>query len=204
MKKFILCLLILLVAVSSAAADTITGMAVDIDPDHLVSRAVYARLISYDADKDTVKMEIITPEVFRADEIQSLSVGDSIFTDGKEVLITSISEEDGYIILNRENEESPDKSVWLYESLDFNYHRADVNDDFWLTVATIDVPLPDSIVYVDASNPTAELPAVYGKEELISAVCAENGSELSRDNAIAFFNASGDLVILKRRYTPWG
>ena len=82
MKKFILCLLILLVAVSSAAADTITGMAVDIDPDHLVSRAVYARLISYDADKDTVKMEIITPEVFRADEIQSLSVGDSIFTRG--------------------------------------------------------------------------------------------------------------------------
>ena len=79
-----------------------------------------------------------------------------------------------------------------------------MNDDFWLTVATIDVPLPDSIVYVDANNPTSELPAVYGREELISAVCAENGSELSRDNAIAFFNATGDLVIIKRRYTPWG
>ena len=117
MKKFILCLLILLVTVSSASAVTVTGMAVDIDPDHLVSRAVYVRLVSYDADKGTVRMEIITPEVFRADEIQSLSVGDSIFTDGKEVLITSISEEDGYIILNRENEESPDESTLITTGL---------------------------------------------------------------------------------------
>lgn len=203
MKKFILCLLVFLIAVPTATANTITGMAVDIDPNHLVSRAVYARLVSYDADKGTVRMEIITPEVFRADEIQSLSVGDSIFTDGKEVLITSISEYDGYIVLNRENGESPDNSVWLYESLDFNYHRADVNDDFWLTVATIDVPLPDSIVYVDASNPTAELPAVYGKEELVSAVCAKDGSETSLNNAMVFFNAAGDLVIVKRLYVPW-
>ena len=81
----IIFVLSILLFTATAYADTVTRLAVDIDPEHLESRAVYVRITAYHEETDTVSIEIIAPERFDANDIDNLSVGDSIITNDKEI-----------------------------------------------------------------------------------------------------------------------
>ena len=97
MKRLLLTILSIMLLSAAASADTITGLAIDIDPNHLESCAVYVRITAYHEKTDTVSIEIIVPEKFDANDIDRLSVGDSIFTNGEEIMIESITEGRGCI-----------------------------------------------------------------------------------------------------------
>ena len=212
MKKLILIVLSLLLLTATASADTVTGLAINIDPEHLESCAVYVRVTAYHEETDTVSIEIIVPEKFDANDIDNLSVGDSIFTNGKEVSIESIDKEyssyyGALIILNKDKD-----PVWLYEDDQQNYRTIKNNDDYvWLSLAALEMPLPDNILFLDGVNPEdggiLDLPIVKNKDDLIKVFSEDEenlDSGLDINNAYAVFNETGELTVIIRYYVPWG
>lgn len=210
MKRLLLVILSVLLLPAAVYADTVTGLAIEINPDHLESCATYVRVTAYHEETDTVSVEIIVPEKFDANDIDKLSVGDSIFTNGEEILIESITEEyhdGGLIILNKDTD-----PVWLTEDAQQNYRTIQSNDDYvWLSVATLETPLPDNVLFLDGVNPEdggiLDLPMVKNKEDLIKVFREgeENyDSGLAVNNTYAIFNEAGELAVIVRYYVPWG
>ena len=213
MKRILLIILTVLLFSVTVYADTVTGLAIDIDPEHLESCAVFVRVAAYHEETDTISIEIIVPERFDANDIDMLSVGDSIFTNGKEINIESITEEysgdyGARIILNKDTD-----PVWLYEDDQQNYRTIsdDDNDYVWLSIATLEIPLPDDVLFLDGVNPEdggiLDLPLVKNKNGLIKVFCEDEenyDSGLACNNAYAIFNETGELDAIVRYYVPWG
>ncbi len=209
MKRFLLTILPIMFLAAAAYADTITGLAIDIDPNHLESCAVYVRITTYHEETDTVSIEIIVPEKFDANDIDRLSVGDSIFTNGEEIMIESITEgyhAGGLIILNEDTD-----PVWLTEDDQQLYRTIRNNDDYvWLSVATLEIPLPDNVLFLDGINPEdggiLDLPIVKNKDDLINVFSEDEEyfySSLALNNVYAVFNEAGELSVIERYYVPW-
>ncbi|MBR3334581.1 MAG: hypothetical protein IKG23_09850 [Clostridia bacterium] len=209
MKRFLLTILSIMFLAAAASADTITGLAIDIDPNHLESCAVYVRITAYHEKTDTVSIEIIVPEKFDANDIDKLSVGDSIFTNGEEIMIESITEgyhAGGLIILNEDTD-----PVWLTEDDQQLYRTIQSNDDYvWLSVATLEIPLPDNVLFLDGINPEdggiLDLPIVKNKDGLINVFSEDEEyfySSLALNNVYAVFNEAGELSVIERYYVPW-
>ena len=89
-----LALTLSLLLCSAASADTITALATEINPEHLEKTASYARILGYNEETNTLKVELIAPERFSGEEVAALKEGDSIYTNGQEVLIESINYDD--------------------------------------------------------------------------------------------------------------
>ena len=212
MKRALLIILSALLICAAASADTVTGLAIEIDPEHLESCAVYVRVIAYHEETDTFSIEVITPETFDANDIDKLSIGDSIFTNGKEINIESITEEyssyyGALTILNKDTD-----PIWLYEDDQQNYRTLADNDDYiWLTIATLEIPLPDDVLFLDGVNPEdggmLDLPLVKNKNDLIRVFFDDEenyDSGLACNNAYAVFGENGELDAIVRYYVPWG
>ncbi len=211
MKKLISVVLSVFLFAATAYADTVTGLAIDINPEHLESCAVYVRVTAYHEDTDTVRIEIIVPEKFDANDIDSLSVGDSIFTNGEEKNIESITKDysdyyGGLIVLNKDTD-----PVFLYEDNQQNYRTINSNDDYiWLSLAELEIPLPDNVLFLDGINPEdggmLDLPVVKNKEDLIKVFSEDEENDdpgLALNNAYAIFNEAGELNVIERYYVPW-
>lgn len=211
MKKFISAVLSVLLLAASAYADTVTGLAIEVDPERLESCAVYVRVTAYHEETDTVSMEIIVPERFDANDIDRLSVGDSIFANGKEINVESITEEysdyfGALTVLNKDTDR-----ICLQEDDQQNYRTIDGSDYVWLSIAVLEIPLPDDVLFLDGVNPEdggiLDLPSVKSKNDLIRVFCEDEenfGSGLACNNAFAIFNESGELAVIERYYVPWG
>ena len=210
MKKLVFAFLFIFLLTATVYADTVTGLAIEINPDHLESCATYVRIYAYHEETDTVSIEIIVPEKFDANDIDKLSVGDSIFTNGKEIMIESITEEyhvGGLIILNEDTD-----PVWLTEDGQQNYRTIQNNDDYiWLSVATLEIPLPDNVLFLDEINPEdggiLDLPIVKNKVDLIKVFSEDEENfdyGLAVNNTYAVFNERGELAVIVRYYVPWG
>ena len=211
MKKILSIILSVLLLSTTAYADTVTGLAIEINPEHLESSAVYVRVTAYHEESDTVSIEIITPEKFDANDIDRLSAGDSIFTNGEEINIESITEDyssdyGALIILNKDTDR-----IVLQKDDQQNYRTIDTNDYVWLSVATLDIPLPDDVLFLDGVNPEdggiPDLPLVKNKNDLIRVFFDDkenDDSGLACNNAYAIFNEAGELDVLVRYFVPWG
>ena len=198
--------MVLLLLCSPASADVITAMAIEINPEHLEKTASYARILGYNPDSNTLTVELIAPEVFDEQEVKALRPGDSIFTGGHEVLIQTIEVNDWgttYII----NEEDKWGSVCLLEDLNGDYRTDDANDYVWRTVAVIECPVKDSLLFLDYINEgdggMVELPFVRMLEEFLDRL--ENSPyKFAANNVYVVFDGEGNLVTIHRYYVPWG
>ncbi len=215
MKKFpiaiALMLSLLLLLCSAASADTITAMAIEINPEHLEKTASYARILGYNEEKNTLTVELIVPEVFDYQDIKALKPGDSIYTDSHEVLIDTIEVDDWgtYLINGGKNDEDV---VSLTEDLNGNF-RPDLDDDYvWLSLAVIECPVKDSLLFLDYidedSGNVLELPVVHPVTELVSRLKALETSEvypvgLATNNVYVVFDSEGNLATIQRYYVPW-
>ena len=150
MKRLIPALLALLVLIGSASAErtVVTALASEINPDNLVSVAFDAKINA--CDDGVFNITILVPERYDPEEIKALKVGDGIFTEGREIEIRSITDRDGYIVLNADTEDE----VYLYESIDMNYWIADDNDNTWVEFPSITVRASDHFIFLDGINPS--------------------------------------------------
>ena len=117
------------------------------------SVSVNARITGYDAKKNTLTLEIIVPERFLPEDIQALKSGDAIWTGGQEIEVQTVADVDGYTVINEGEYEYSEGSVWLYEGLDMNYWVANVHDNVWILLATVDAPVTDHLLFLDEIDP---------------------------------------------------
>ena len=128
MKKLMAILLLLVLAISAATAETITAIASEPYMETYAKYACYARIHDYDSETNMLEVELIMPEIFDRDDVKGLKTGDAIYTGGQEITIGTIAEEDGYIILNKGDYEFSEGSVWLMEDSDGNYRPVSYED----------------------------------------------------------------------------
>ena len=204
MVSLILAALLFAVPAFAAAEErtVATAIAAEVNPDALVSVAVDALIT--DCDGGAVTVTLLVPERYRADEILSLKEGDAIFTQGREVEIRSVSEEDGYLVFNAGEEDE----VYLFQSFDMDYWIQDVNDHTWTELATLSVPLPEDLIFLDDVDPVSGVtlitPSVHSKAELLAMLePGEDEIGFDRHNVLIVFNEKGELAVIRRYYTPW-
>lgn len=189
---------------------TITAMAAPFNPNNMASLTVNARILGYDAEKNELKVDLLTQESFSRDEVLSLAVGDAIYTQGREVKIETLEGMYGYLIINDPEYAFTEDSVWLFEQMDGNFGIANWDDVSWVTVATLNVPVQDGLLLLDNIDPaTGEslyMPTVHSAAEFVDMVKAETegeGPAFATNNVYAVFDAEGRLAVVERFYVPW-
>lgn len=207
MKKLIAILILLALAVSAASAETITAMATEPYMDEFVNYACHARIHDYDSETNMLEVELIIPEIFRRDDVLGLKPGDAIYTDGQEVQIQTVTEESGYIILNRGDYEFSEGSVWLAEDKDGNYRPVEYEDYTWSEMARIEVPVTEKLLFLDTIDPSSgellEMPTVHNADEFLAMKDSADDPGFKANNVYVVFDENGDLAVICRYYVPW-
>ncbi len=207
MKKLIAILILLALAVSAASAETITAMATETYPDEFVKCVYYARIHDYDSETNMLEVELIVPEIFSREDILALKPGDRIYTDGQEIEILTVTEEDGYIILNKGDYEFSEGSVWLAPDRDGNYRPVEYEDYTWMEMARIEVPVTEKLLFLDMIEPSSgemlELPAVHNADEFLAMKDSADDPGFKVNNVYLVFDENGDLAVIQRFYVPW-
>ena len=203
MKRLFALLLALILPAGTVSAErtVVTALAAEVNPDNPVSVAADAKVLSYADGQFTVT--VLVPERYDPEEINALKAGDAIFTGGREIEIRSITERDGYIVLNPD----ADDEVCLFESVDLNYWIMDVDDNTWLELATVTVPASAHLLFLDGINPaTGESllhPTVYNKENLLAIMNSADDPGFDIRNVEVVFDGNGELALIRRFYVPW-
>ena len=197
-------------AASNPNPKTITALASEINPEHVASVSVYARITGYAADENKLTVELLVPERYDRDEVLSLVPGDAIYTQGQEIVVQTIGEQYGYIVINDGEYEFAEGSVWLYEDSDGNYVIADWDDIRWITLAEVSLPVRDNLLFLDGINPSSgemlDKPTVHSAAEFLEMLKAEaegEGPGFAVRNVFAAFDADGQLALIQRYYVPW-
>ena len=162
-----------------------------------------AILGSYDEENDTLEVRLREPVELSAAMVDSLEVGDSLII-GTEYSITveSITREDGEPIINDEFVFTlNDKGNYTVSSYDY----AILKD-----VASLNVKLPDSLVFEDDIDPESleilDTPAEHTKAEFLEILNNHENSidpGFAADNVLVTFDANSDLARITRIYVPW-
>ena len=212
MKKIlcmVLCLCLSVPALAAAERTVVTALASEVNPEALSAVAVDARILEYDADGNTLTVELIVPERYDPEEIGALRVGDAIYTQGQEVEIRTITENSGYLVLNEGDYEFSEGSVWLYEGIDMTYWIADWHDNTWTLLATVQAPVSDHLLFLDGIDPSSGesllKPTVHNRQEFLEMLEAEKeeGPGFATNNVTVVFDDTGALALVRRFYVPW-
>ena len=189
---------------------TITAVASEIDPEHLASVIINVRITDYSSDENALTVELLVPETYDREEVLSLTVGDAIYTQGQEIVIRTLSEAYGYLVINEGEFEFSDDSVWLYEQEDGNFAIDDWGDNSWMTLAELKVPVKDTLLFLDGINPSSgeslSIPTVHNAADFLAMLKMEKeegGPGFAVNNAIAVFDDAGQLAMIQRYYVPW-
>ena len=208
---FLLFLLAVVLCVSASAGTCITAMATSVNPDNLACTAVNARILRYNPGSNTLTLELIVPEVFSNEEVESLEVGDAIYSHGKEIPVNSIERDVFSVSINGGSYEYEEGTLWLVEdsTADRNYCPMDYNDYLWTSLAEIDVPVSDSLLFlddIDVDGSKRPLPAVYTAGEFLRILKQEtldSGVGFTTNNVYVIFDGNGALASIERYYVPW-
>ena len=207
MRKLIALLALLMLAVSAASAETVTAMATEPYMDEFVQYASFARVHDYDSDTNMIELELMIPETFAAADIEGLKAGDAIYTGGKEIVIESIDEENGYIVLNKGDYEFSEGSVWLDVLPDGNYRPTVYGDWAWMENARIEVPVSDGFLFLDMIDPATgeslEKPTVHNAEEFLAMQSNPDDPGFKAHNVWVVLDEDGELAVVYRFYVPW-
>ena len=209
MKKLLclfLCLCLLIPVMVSAERKVVTPLASKINPDDLTSVVADARIRSYNKENNSLSIDIIVPEFYAADDIKNLQVGDAIYTQGHEVTVNAIHEYDCFITVVQD----PNESIVIATDLDSVCPIQDGDDFSWIVLTTVNVPVPDSLVFLDDIDPATgeelSLPTVHSAQEFLAMLEAGNESSdpgFTANNTTVVFSPTGMPVIIRRSYVPW-
>ena len=152
--------------------------------------------ISETDGKTELTLTVYDYDIYDMVDIAQLAVGDTIVVDGKDMVVTSREDENGFVTINGDLEQggvdltSDDSGVYYAIGLDDtkSYHK----------LGTLTVPVAESFVLTDNADP--EHPdETYAAADLAELAASEPG--FTANNTLATIE-HGELTVLARSYTP--
>ena len=164
--------------------------------DATVAASFGAADISEKDGKTEITLTVYDYDVYDMVDISQLAVGDTIVVDGKDMVVTSREDKDGFVTINGGLEQggvdltSDDSGVYYAIGMDDakSYHE----------LGKIAVPVAEGFVLTDNSD--LEHPdATYAASDLAKLAASEPG--FTANNTLATIE-HGELTVLARSYTP--
>lgn len=164
--------------------------------DATVAASFGADDISETDGKTELTLTVYDYDIYDMVDIAQLAVGDTIVVDGKDMVVTSREDENGFVIINGGLEQggvdltSDDSGVYYAVGLDDtkSYHE----------LGKVTVPVADGFVLTDNADP--EHPdETYAAADLAELAASEPG--FTANNTLATIE-HGELTVLVRSYTP--
>lgn len=152
--------------------------------------------ISEKDGKTEISLTVYDYDVYDMVDISQLAVGDTIVVDGKDMVVTSREDKDGFVTINGGLEQggvdltSDDSGVYYAVGLDDakSYHE----------LGKITVPVAEGFALTDNADP--EHPdETYAASDLAKLAASEPG--FTANNTLATIE-HGELTVLARSYTP--
>ncbi len=181
-------------------AKHIEPLAESLDPQALTDATVAASFgaddISETDGKTELTLTVYDYDIYDMVDIAQLAVGDTIVVDGKDMVVTSREDENGFVTINGGLEQggvdltSDDSGVYYAVGLDDtkSYHE----------LGKVTVPVADGFVLTDNADP--EHPdETYAAANLAELAASEPG--FTANNTLATIE-HGKLTVLVRSYTP--
>ena len=164
--------------------------------DATVAASFSAEDISEKDGKTQITLTVYDYDVYDMVDIAQLAVGDTIVVDGKDMVVTSREDKDGFVTINGGLEQggvdltSDDSGVYYAVGMDDakSYHE----------LGKITVPVAEGFVLTDNSD--LEHPdETYAASDLAKLAASEPG--FTANNTLATIE-HGELTVLARSYTP--
>lgn len=164
--------------------------------DATVAASFSAEDISEKDGKTQITLTVYDYDVYDMVDVAQLAVGDTIVVDGKDMVVTSREDKDGFVTINGGLEQggvdltSDDSGVYYAVGMDDvkSYHE----------LGRITVPVAEGFVLTDNSD--LEHPdETYAASDLAKLAASEPG--FTANNTLATFE-HGELTVLARSYTP--
>mgnify|MGYP001343203990 CR=1 FL=1 len=164
--------------------------------DATVAASFSAEDISEKDGKTQITLTVYDYDVYDMVDVAQLAVGDTIVVDGKDMVVTSREDKDGFVTINGGLEQggvdltSDDSGVYYAVGMDDvkSYHE----------LGRITVPVAEGFVLTDNSDP--EHPdETYAASDLAKLAASEPG--FTANNTLATIE-HGELTVLARSYTP--
>ena len=164
--------------------------------DVTVAASFGAEDISEKDGKTQITLTVYDYDVYDMVDIAQLAVGDTIVVDGKDMVVTSREDENGFVTINGGLEQggvdltSDDSGVYYAVGLDDtkSYHE----------LGKVTVPVAEGFVLTDNADP--EHPdETYAAANLAELAASEPG--FTANNTLATIE-HGELTVLARSYTP--
>ena len=164
--------------------------------DATVAASFSAEDISEKDGKTQITLTVYDYDVYDMVDVAQLAVGDTIVVDGKDMVVTSREDKDGFVTINGGLEQggvdltSDDSGVYYAVGMDDakSYHE----------LGKITVPVAEGFVLTDNADP--EHPdETYAASDLAKLAASEPG--FTANNTLATIE-HGELTVLARSYTP--
>ena len=164
--------------------------------DATVAASFSAEDISEKDGKTQITLTVYDYDVYDMVDVAQLAVGDTIVVDGKDMVVTSREDKDGFVTINGGLEQggvdltSDDSGVYYAVGLDDakSYHE----------LGRITVPVAEGFVLTDNSDPDHP-DETYAASDLAKLAASEPG--FTANNTLATIE-HGELTVLARSYTP--
>ena len=181
-------------------AKHIEPLAESLDPQALTDATVAASFgaddISETDGKTELTLTVYDYDIYDMVDIAQLAVGDTIVVDGKDMVVASREDKDGFVTINGGLEQggvdltSDDSGVYYAVGMDDakSYHE----------LGRITVPVAEGFVLTDNSDPDHP-DETYAASDL--AKLAGEGVGFTAGNTLATIE-HGELTVLARSYTP--
>ena len=164
--------------------------------DATVAASFGAEDISEKDGKTQITLTVYDYDVYDMVDVAQLAVGDTIVVDGKDMVVTSREDKDGFVTINGGLEQggvdltSDDSGVYYAVGMDDvkSYHE----------LGRITVPVAEGFVLTDNADP--EHPdETYAASDLAKLAASEPGFTANNTQATI---EHGELTVLARSYTP--
>lgn len=164
--------------------------------DATVAASFGADDISETDGKTELTLTVYDYDIYDMVDIAQLAVGDTIVVDGKDMVVTSREDENGFVTINGGLEQggvdltSDDSGVYYAVGMDDakSYHE----------LGKITVPVAEGLVLTDNSDPDHP-DETYAASDLAKLAASEPG--FTANNTLATIE-HGELTVLARSYTP--
>ena len=179
------------------------------EPSVLVRQIVagqtyHARLISYtwagDAAGLSLFFTLCEQETFAQEKIEALREGDTIVVSGYPYTVISITGEPGQFVVNRQTE-GTDTLVFTQRDDGLYTVTNEMNQPFWRSPVFIECAVSPSAVFLDWSDPEAEIPVTCTMDDLMDKLISSE-ILLTENNTEITFDEDGLLCVLLYQITP--